>query len=209
MSSTLSPLKSSYSLTDPNRTYATVLKADSGATGHYLRTSDKAILQKLHPTTSGPTVRLPDHQLITPTQSGILPIPTLHDFACTAHIYPKLQSASLLSIGQLCDNDCTALFTKHDLKILNKHNNLILTGHRNLSDGLWDIDLTSNYTPCPTTTSLNIIMRFDKTKKELAQYYHACVGSPVQSSFIAAIANGNFITWPGLSVDLIKSTFLQ
>jgi len=47
-------------------------------------------------------------------------------------------------------------------------------------------------------------MRFDKAKKELAQYYHACVGSPVQSSFIAAIAHGNFITWPGLSVDLIK-----
>lgn len=95
--------------------------------------------------------------------------------------------------------------------MFNTSNNLILTGHRNPSDGLWDVNLSSlqqtppaTAPPAPAPNAINIIMRFDKTKAELAMYYHTCLGSPVVSTFLNAIKNGFLTTWPGLTVELIK-----
>ena len=39
-------------------------------------------------------------------------------------------------------------------------------------------------------------------KTELETYYHACCFSPTQSTFICAIENGYFISWPGLTQNL-------
>ena len=41
------------------------------------------------------------------------------------------------------------------------------------------------------------------TKPDLAMYNHRAAFSPVPTIFISAINNGNFSTWPGLTVDLI------
>ena len=51
----------------------------------------------------------------------------------------------------------------------------------------------------------NIILRADKSKMELAQWLHACCGSPTINTFCKAIDKGNFITWPGLTSNLIKN----
>jgi hypothetical protein len=45
----------------------------------------------------------------------------------------------------------------------------------------------------------------DKTKVELAQYHHAACFSPATSTFFKAINNGNFLSWPGLTADLIQN----
>ena len=39
---------------------------------------------------------------------------------------------------------------------------------------------------------------------DLAQFLHACAGAPVASTWCRAIDNGHFITWPGLTTQLIK-----
>ena len=148
--------------------------------------------------------------MIKPTATGNLPLP-LPSSVTKATVYPALKSASLLSIGQLCDVGCSAVFTKEMLKVFNTSNDLILTGHRNPADSLWDVNLSSLQPTPPTTAStpapnsINIIMRFDKTKAELAMYYHACLGSSVVSTFIHAIKQGFLNTWPRLTVELIKN----
>ena len=38
---------------------------------------------------------------------------------------------------------------------------------------------------------------------DLTMYYHRAAFSPVPTTFITAINNGNFSTWPGLTADLI------
>ena len=38
-----------------------------------------------------------------------------------AHIFDVLQSASLISLGQLCDNDCIAILDKNKINILKKY----------------------------------------------------------------------------------------
>ena len=56
----------------------------------------------------------------------------------------------------------------------------------------------------------SFIIHKNKSKLELAQYLHACAGSPVISMFQKLINNGNFITWLGIDKinfhALIQST---
>ena len=42
------------------------------------------------------------------------------------------------------------------------------------------------------------------TKPDLAMYYHRAAFSPVPTTFISAINNGNFSTWPGITAELIS-----
>ena len=56
----------------------------------------------------------------------------------TAQILPQLASASLISLGQLCDDDCLIVLHKKIMLAI-KHNKIILKGIRNPVDHLWDI----------------------------------------------------------------------
>ena len=184
-----------------------IAKADSGASRHYFTMKDKHALHKLKHLVQGPQVGLPNGTYVSATEAGHLPLhPTLTSLATKTHVFPELTSSSLISIGQLCDDDCTAILNKQDLKIY-KNGHMILQGHRNLTDGLWDVHLrgnvnnvhhTINHVTEPTE-KMNIIIRRDKTKSELAQYLHACAFSPALSTFQKSIRKGHFITWPGIT----------
>ena len=46
---------------------------------------------------------------------------------------------------------------------------------------------------------------YKKTQAELAIFLHVECFSPVKSTFIKAVNNGNFVTWPGLMAKLIDA----
>ena len=193
------------------------LKADTGATGNYIRTKDAFILKNSVPTSTGPRVRLPDNTILASTMTGHLPITTLPKQATVSHTFPNLHSASLLSIGQVCDADCSALFTKHQLKVFDNKKKLVLTGHRNQTDGLWDVPVSSSSLqsppipapmPSPTEPKALVVLRYNKSDSELAAYLHSTAGCPPKSTFIQAIKNGNFTSWPGLTTDLVTKHLL-
>ena len=171
------------------------LKPDSGASAHFIRKSDKDILTNLK-TGHGPSVMLPDMTTINATQQGSLHIPMLSPRAKQAHVLPKLKSASLLSLGQLCDDDCEITLTKHDISV-KKNEKTILHGQRNQTDGLWDIKFTKN------PLQANVIIRKNMLKKDLITFLHGACFSPCPTTFTKAIKNGNFITWPGLTPELV------
>ena len=50
---------------------------------------------------------------------------------------------------------------------------------------------------------VNIIIHKKQAKSKLAQFLHATCFSPVTSTFVKAIKNNNFTTWPGLTEQLI------
>ena len=94
------------------------------------------------------------------------------------------------------------------------HNQFIITSLWDCTNGLWNIPLE----PCPPTqqsptrshpNQANVILRQDITKRKLAKYFHAAAFSPVKSTFIAAINNGHFTSFPGLSVSLISKNLPQ
>ena len=136
---------------------------------------------------NGPKAVLPNNITIAASAQGDLP---LHQcLTPKALVYPHLKSESLLSIGQLCDDGCVAVFDKEKLNIY-KQKELILKGIRNKQDGLWDV-------PFPVL-KVNYIIQKDESKHDPGQYLHGCEFSPVISTFQTAINKGNFITWPGI-----------
>ena len=82
-----------------------IAKADSGASQHYIPLNYKDAL--IGPrATSGPTVHLADDTTIQATAVGTLPLDTqLSPQAREAHVFKEL-TQPLLSLGQLCDDDC-------------------------------------------------------------------------------------------------------
>ena len=186
-----------------------------------------------------------------------------------------LQSSSLVSLGQLCDDSCVIGLDSQRLVAI-KNKKVVLVGKRNLRDGFWDIptykdSLTSKNHCMPTahpgmyrlwnsvspttpgmrtsprtntpkihsayhinninTTasqkiidiqlkkdakeqlqrvdindshhSMAVIVRKTSNKKELIQYLHATCISPSNATYVKAIKNNNFITWPGLTKELV------
>ena len=127
---------------------------------------------------------LPNVAQIQATQAGYLPF---HDkssaTATKTHVFPGIKSSSLISIGQLCDDDCTAVLDRKWMKIY-ENNEIVLYCSRNLTDGLWDISIPTE----PTQLQANVTIRKDKTKYGLAQCLHACTFSPVPSTLQKAMS---------------------
>jgi hypothetical protein len=74
-------------------------------------------------------------------------MPQLPLAARQAHIFPDLSNSALLSIGQFCDNGCTARFTKHEVTI-EQNNTIVLKGTRD-PNGLWNLSLNDQSPSAP------------------------------------------------------------
>ena len=89
-----------------------LVKGDSAASKHYWREEDEKCLENVTPY-SGPSVILPDADTIAPTKRGIIPLSNkLSTAAQTTTVLPKLKSSSLISLGQICDDNGTVLNKK-------------------------------------------------------------------------------------------------
>jgi len=92
-------------------------------------------------------------------------------------------------------------------KYLNVFKNfkLLLTGTRNLRDGLWDIPLIPPtqrqfHRAAQLIHKSNVIIPRNKSPRTLVQYLHAALFSPTKTTLVRAIRNGHSPTWPGFTV---------
>ena len=93
-------------------------KGDSAASHHYWKQVDCGILTNFSKS-PGPTVSQPDNTPLQCTGQGHLPLSSALTPAGThALILPALKSPSLISLGQLCDNNCEVHLTKDCLKTI-------------------------------------------------------------------------------------------
>jgi hypothetical protein len=117
-----------------------------------------------------------------------------------AHILPGLVHNSLISVGQLCDNGCTVTFT-HNQVTVTQNKECAMRGSRDPKSRLWRVDLKQKFEKheiqCNHANDNN-------NKKDLINYLHATCFSPVKSTCITAIKNGNFLSWPGLTEHAVE-----
>ena len=114
---------------------------DTGSTGHYFVPDAAPHCHDIQHTSTGPSVQVANGHNIKTTQRATIPLAKeLSEQAKTGHIFDHLKSCSLISIGQLCNNDCVALFTKYHVNIF-KNGQCIIGGQQNQSNGLWNIPL--------------------------------------------------------------------
>ena len=92
------------------------MKADTGASKHFITPYDKKYTVNPTKIKNGPIAALPNFQKILPSHQTSLPFETLSPQAKEGLIYPDINNSSVLLIGQLCDDNCIALFHKHFVK---------------------------------------------------------------------------------------------
>ena len=116
--------------------------SDTAATKHYFIPHYLNICDKVKDTL-GPKVAVADGRMIYLTKKAILPLSNkLTEKARVAFSFDNLKSGSLISIGQLCDDDFIAIFTKYDVQII-RHNEILIRG-KQTDNELWKIPLSNN-----------------------------------------------------------------
>ena len=179
--------------------------ADSGATAHFLL-PNVPINNKRH--AEHPlNITLPDGEVIQSTHVGNLNLPGLGDAATLAHVVPGLAHSSLLSIKQLCDNGCHVIFTKKDCKVYRKAE-LMLEGKRHPATGLWVVPTNNHKISAKPPTAFTSHAAHNayqtSSKAKLVQFLHQCAFSPPPSTWIKAINNNQFSSWPGLTANAVR-----
>ena len=192
------PHNSSLSATKPTLHPPNEAIADTGCTGHYL--TIEANLQDITPTSNPVTVHLADNRTIQSTHEGQIPFPltTLPKAATKAHLFPALGKTSLISIGQLCDHGCEAVFDQHTVTI--KHNNqVVLQGKRDATThGLWTLPIDA-----PPPQALHAV-NFNASPADLVKLAHAALFSPAISTLKRALAKGYLPPFPGLTQETLN-----
>ena len=187
------------------------MATDTGATANYLIINVPEDSTELEHKPS--KVILPNGQTIKSCKIYLLPSPTsIPREARIANSFKHLTEGVLLSIGQLCDNGCIAVFYSNKVDIY--HNNtIILTRERNYSNSLWYIDIANQepHTKAPNIPNFHLqkIHKMNyivpKTNAEkLVRFIHTTCGSPSINSFAYAIKKGYLATWPNLSIKNMK-----
>jgi hypothetical protein len=83
----------------------------------------------------------------------------------------------------------------------------VLDANRCESTGLWKLPLDDKTKETsiksPTNEAINAIFNLPSARQTFL-WYHASAGFPVKEQFIKAVRNGNYATWPKLTITLIN-----
>ena len=173
--------------------------ADTGSTSYYIQDSCQSLCTDNQKTTTGPKFRAADGNTMTTTHSVNIPRSTqLSKSATHGHVLDHLNFFSLISIVQLCGNDCADIFTKYHFLII-KDGHIIIKGTRNNTNGLWNIPIalkpiTNTSGDPPQNHTVCIAINSSQTKSNLSAFLHGTDFSPITSTFLCAIKQGHFTT---------------
>ena len=145
---------------------------------------------------------------MTPAHNSALHmLPHLSDYAQQGHVLNSLNTRSLISTRQLCDDYYAAIFSNYNLKII-KDGNIIINGQRNRTRGLLKIHLEPKPPP-PAPTNKNqqklacSAIQTKATKSDLAAFLHTNLFRPLPYTLIRSIKRVHLLIWPGLNKYLI------
>jgi hypothetical protein len=131
-----------------------------------------------------------------------LDIPGMNAAASKAHVSPGMAHHSLLSVGQLCDEGYIVTFQRDTVTIYNSESSKLLSGPREVTTGLWQINLKQTNKPIPDPIANNVYELHNTGA--LIHYLHKALFSPTKSAMLQAVKDGQMITWPGLTEDDIN-----
>jgi hypothetical protein len=92
------------------------------------------------------TVNMPSWKNIQLSHTCNLLLTDLPPQARQAHILPGLVHNSLISVGKLCDNECSVTFTQ-DQVMVSKNGTNVMYGSRDLKSRLWLVNLKQRFEP--------------------------------------------------------------
>jgi hypothetical protein len=148
------------------------------------------------------------------------------------HITPGVSQHSLLSTDKFANANYITVFDKEMVNVYDVNNTIFTISRGAILHGFCDLVLNHYQIPlvdmvrnnntdtiivnCPPTKYLpdqpplskavyNVYKL--KTQPELVQYHHASAGFPTKPTWLAAIKNKHFTSWPGLTLDVARKHF--
>eukprot|EP00804_Cyclotella_cryptica_P002616 CCRYP_010443-RA/>CCRYP_010443-RA protein AED:0.32 eAED:0.22 QI:0/-1/0/1/-1/1/1/0/664 len=184
---------------------------DSGATAHFLVKG--AAVKNKQPTGNPLKIKLPNGTAIQSTHTCNLDIPWLPNSITEAHIGPGLSHSSLVATRKFCDAGCQIIFNADECRVSYK-GNIVLSGNRDPSSGLWRV-------PINPTKTVNNLTQLDLSpthsqeqyaanlytlpfKQQQVKYVHQAFFSPPTHTLLKAINNGQLEGVPYMKSDLIR-----
>ena len=116
----------------PPHPHAATVIIEMGTSGHYLITNPSP-LHAVCPAINPIMVQLLNSSTIVSMHITTILLPHLPSTAGHTHIFPNLVSHSLISVGQLCNHGCEALFTA-DHMVISRMGNLSSQAAEALTD---------------------------------------------------------------------------
>jgi hypothetical protein len=148
------------------------------------------------------------------------------------HITPGVSQNSLVSTAKFADANYITIFNKDTFNIYNANNTIItitkgaiLQGLQDKNSNLWRIPLVHMVWNLNTNTVLLncppnefLLNQPDpveavhsvyklKTQPEIVQYLHASAGFQTKPTWLKAIKNKQFSSWPRLTTDAVRRHF--
>ena len=197
------------------------LTYDSGADGHYLSEKDRKIAGLPILRTSTKKVGVANGDTCKATNVTQLPFKQLSKRAAKADTFNNFPT-SLMSVGKTADDGTISIFTKTGVTVHKETDVLIrykkspiLIGIRD-EHGRYRIPLIQHRGQWqPRTPSkkerrkletANNVYDLPSTEQGI-KWMHAVCGYPVKSTWLKAIAAGNFIGWPLLTTQNVKKYY--
>ena len=140
-------------------------------------------------------------QHITSSKTGQLFLPHLGT-PLRAHIFFDTNlGTSLLSISEVCNNGCIAIFTRDNVHAT-KDGNTVLNSKKTFTDVLWHVNLPACQDPVAGSTVLG-----SNTDRAFTIFIHTSYGSPVLSTFLLAVRKGFVAAYPRLTPTMVTAYF--
>ena len=198
--------------------------ADSGCTSGVGTSDDPSRRTGI---TSDKEFLLPGGEIMAATEIAEYPF-NVRDPAKQLHITPGITTNSLLSTNKFADANYITIFDKEEVNIYDANDTIItvtrgaiLRGFK-CPDKLWRIPLVDmvrnnntetvivNRPPTeflperpPPVDAIHNVYEL-KTQPELVRYYHAAAGFPTKPTWIRAIKNNHYASWPGLTAHAVS-----
>jgi hypothetical protein len=118
----------------------------------------------------------------------------------------------------MADAGYITVFDQEHVKIYDANNTqliatraAVINGWRDISTGMWRVALlptapTNQPTTKLPTEALHNVYEV-KTQPELIRYLHAAAGYPTKSTWVKAIKNNQYASWPGLTMEAVSKYF--
>ena len=194
---------------------------DSGADGHYISEADRkeARLPILRPSTK--RVKVANGETSQAKHVTTLPFPQLSTKATQADSFEQFPT-SLMSVGKTSDDGTISVFTKHGVSVHKEEDVLITCKGKPILIGIRDeqgryriplMQQRGQWQPRRPSKKARLALRqansvYDLPSTEQAiKWMHAVCGYPVKSTWMKAIAAGNYIGWPMLTARNVNKYY--
>lgn len=154
------------------------------------------------------TIIMPNNTTTTSNQEGNIPI-NPPPAATKASIVPNF-TKNLVSIAQVADAGYNTFFEPTTVKIINNNTKKVeWKGTRNGATGLWKLPLGKTIQTVNHQTIKNKEMVYNATTigksiEEYITFLHQAYVSPVKSTWLKAINNNHFKSWPKLTAQNVN-----